>query len=311
MIISVDFDGTLALGNKSHITLSEPNYELIERLQLLKKEYDCIIKIVTARGAKANLSNFEKEQKYTHIIKEFLNMYEVPYDVISYNKEYAHIYIDDMSISPNENFEALLSPFTKNKILFTENSVIKESKTALFEFEWYKQSIWPTPNVLFCNDELIITQRIKNPSKPSINECITILYTFKENKISNWKFETYKKNIKPIQYSTEDTRKVVESLPEHEGTFFHGDFSTTNILKSDDIYLIDPNYKNIFGSYLTDAGKLFFSMVAYENDYNSAKKIVDEFGKDVMAFAVAEGLRVCKYKPKYISIVNNIADLYV
>ena len=31
-------------------------------------------------------------------------------------------------------------------------------------------------------------------------------------------------------------------------------------------------------------------------------------GPDVWRYAVAEGLRVCKYAPKYISIVNNIAD---
>jgi hypothetical protein len=60
---------------------------------------------------------------------------------------------------------------------------------------------------------------------------------------------------------------------------------------------------------LTDAGKAVFSLIAYEASFDEAKKIVNEFGPDVWHFAVAEGLRVCKYQPKYISIVNNIADL--
>ena len=76
-----------------------------------------------------------------------------------------------------------------------------------------------------------------------------------------------------------------------------------------ELYLIDPNYKRIFGSYLTDAGKLFFSLLAYEKNYSLAQEIVQVFGPDVLRFAVAEGLRVCKYKEKYISIVNNMADL--
>jgi len=61
--------------------------------------------------------------------------------------------------------------------------------------------------------------------------------------------------------------------------------------------------------YLTDAGKSYFSLIAYEHKYSEANKIKEAFGSDVLKFAVAEGLRVCKYKPKYISIVNNIADL--
>lgn len=311
MIVVVDFDGTLALGNKSHITLAEPNYALIDRLKKLKKEYDCTIKIATAKGARNNLPIEERQKKYTPLIEKFLEMYEVPYDEISYQKEYGHIYIDDMTISPTEDFTPLLSPFTKNKIIFTDKTVIKHTKSALFEFEWYKQSIWNTPNVLFCNDELIITEKIIETQKPTIEDYIVILETFKENKIKNWDFNTYTKNLIDIQYSTPKTKKIIETLPKHDGTFFHGDLSTTNILKNEQTYLIDPNYKNIFGSYLTDAGKLYFSLIAYDHNYPAAQKIAETFGEDVKKFAVAEGIRVCKYKPKYITIVNNIADLCI
>lgn len=309
MIVCVDFDGTLALGNKSHITLSEPNYKLIDQLRALKEEFECTIKIVTARGSKAGLSEKEKIDRYDKYIRQFLKMYNVPYDCISYNKEYAHIYIDDMTISPFDDFTALLSPFTKSKILFTNTTVIKHTKTALHEYDWYKKSIINTPKVLFCNDELIITERIRNLDQPTIDDYFKIIDHFRQNSINNWNFDTYKNNIYRIEYESEKTRFVVNSIKKHNPSFFHGDLSTTNVLKSDKIYLIDPNYKNIFGSYITDAGKLFFSLIAYNNDYKTAKLLVNRYGNDVLIFAVCEGLRVCKYQPKYISIVNNISDL--
>lgn len=309
MIIAVDFDGTLALGNKSHITLSEPNYALIDRLRRLKSIYNCKIKIVTARGAKKNLTYNEKVARYDVLIREFLDRYHVPYDEISYNKEYAHLYIDDMTITQNSDFEGLLSPFTKNKLIFTDSTVIKNTEKALFEANWYQKSIIDTPKVLFYNDELIITERIKNIEQCNVEDYFNILDKFKLNQIDNWGFETYINNIKEIKYQSDKTKKIINTITPTEPTFFHGDFSVTNILKSDKIYLIDPNYKNIFGSYLTDAGKLFFSLVAFNYDYPTANLLVNKYGVDVLKFAVCEGLRVCKYSNKYISIVNNIADI--
>ena len=98
MIVAVDFDGTLALGNKSHISILEPNLDLIKRLQLLRIEINPIIKIVTARGSKSNLSEGEKQIRYHKLISNWLNKYNVPFDCISFNKAYATMYIDDMTI---------------------------------------------------------------------------------------------------------------------------------------------------------------------------------------------------------------------
>lgn len=310
MIVSVDFDGTLALGNASHISLAQPNYELIERLRLLKSTINPTIKIVTARGSKGNLTIAEKESRYLLHIQNFLKAYDIPYDEISFNKEYASLYIDDMAIRPDEWFSGLLSEHTKNKIIFTDESVIKFCKTALFEFEWYKKaSGFNTPNVLFCNDELIITQRIDEYETANAKDIITIVEQFKQLPGNGLPFKTYLDNIVYHDNCSDSAKNI--KLPEHEGTFFHGDLSTTNIIKTinNKCYLIDPNSKHVFGSWLTDAGKAVFSLIAYEKDYPEAKKIIDHFGNLVLHFAVAEGLRVVKYSPKYISIVNNIADL--
>lgn len=310
--LAIDFDGTLALGNKSHITLSEPNYSLIEKLRKLKATMPVYIKIVTARGSKNNLSKEEKEKKYLHLIQKFCEMYHIPYDDISFNKEYADLYVDDMTIGQYANFIGMVSDFTNNNLIFTDTTVIKKCASALLEKEWYQlaQNIVNVPEVLFCNDETIITQKIiSNTIVPDVMCIIDILDIFRNNKIKNYDFQTYTDNITIPEYATEDTRTILQNLSVHTGTFFHGDLSTSNVLPTNDgVYLIDPNYKYIFGSYLTDAGKAFFSYVAYHADWNSAEKIVSRFGSEVLKFAVSEGLRVCKYKPEYISIVNNITD---
>lgn len=313
MIIIVDFDGTLALGNKSHITLSEPNYILIDRLKILKEELGAYIKIVTARGSKNNLSLEEKQNRYKHLIEEFCQKYHIPYDEISFNKEYGDLYIDDMTISQFDNFYPLRSKFTNNNIIFTENTVIKKSKTSLFEKTWYElaASDFNVPKVLFCNDDTIITQKIQNTDIVSFDKCVELLYLFKNKHIHNFNYKTYLDNIPNIKYASDQVSSVIEYVKRQslEPTFFHGDFTRQNLINSNsDIYLIDPNYKYIFGNYLTDAAKLYFSIVAYEKNITEANKLIDIFGPNIAYYAVIEGLRVCKYNSNYISIVNNLAQ---
>lgn len=312
MIVIVDFDGTLALGNFSEISKREPNAILVERLQALRMSINPIIKIVTARGSRFNLTEDEKKKIYYKDIESWLNKHNVPYDFISFNKEYGSIYIDDMTITPYQEFDGLLSSFTKNKLICTEETVIKHTKNAKAENQWYElaKDIVNVPEVLFCNDELIITKKIKNHRKPYVIEIIDLIDSYKDKEIANYDFTSYLRNISYIEGSSKKTLQTIYNLKKHDGTFFHGDLSTTNVLVTDDaMYCIDSNYKNIFGSYLTDAGKAYFSYVAYEKDFNQAQVLYHTYGSEVLKFAVAEGLRVCKYQPKYISIVNNIAEI--
>lgn len=311
MIIICDFDGTLALGNKSHITLCEPNYLLIERLKRLKSTIDCKIKIVTARGSKNGLTLKEKKKKYERLIVDFCTNYDIPYDEISFNKEYGDLYIDDMTINQYDEFNGLSSYFTNNKLIFTEKTVIKKTSQSLFEKNWYEiaKVNFSVPEVFFCNDETIITERINDFKKPTADDFIDILEKMKRIEVKNYPFYTYKENIKIDDESSDYTIKYIKQIKEHRGSFFHGDLSTTNVLKTeDDTYLIDPNYKNIFGSWKTDAGKAIFSLIAYEKNWNEAEKIVRHFDdKTLWNFAISEGMRVVKNKKEYISIVNNIS----
>jgi tRNA A-37 threonylcarbamoyl transferase component Bud32 len=314
MIIAVDFDGTLALGNYPHIAQLAPNRELIARLREIRAAIAPEIKIVTARGAKDGLTDDQKARKYAGQIRAWLTKYGVPFDDLSFRKEYANLYIDDQTITPHSGFSALKSTFTGNPVILTETTAIKNAETAPFEAEWYKEARlrgFNVPDVLFFNFDCIITARIHNYETPTANGFIGVLNKFKTIPRDD-DFQTYLENIpKNPDGATQKTLEVVAQLAgmAHPATFFHGDLSTTNVLVTErGAYLIDPNVKHIFGSYLTDAGKAAFSLIAYEAQYQEAEKIAAELGPAVWHFAVAEGLRVCKYQPKYISIVNNISD---
>jgi hypothetical protein len=205
---------------------------------------------------------------------------------------------------PQDYYEAMGikgGSFTGNRITMNERTVIKHCSTGLSEASWYKLScMFNTPSVRYVDEEMIITERIYPTSKPDAQDFIKVIEKMQRCKGNGKPFETYLSNLPVNNYPTP---------PEHEGSFFHGDLSTHNVLKNSRVWLIDPNYKSIFGSWLTDAGKAVFSLIAYEMNYPEAKKIVDYFGKDVLRFAVTEGLRVCKYRPEYTSTVNNINDL--
>lgn len=214
---------------------------------------------------------------------------------------------------PTDYYESLGikgGSFTGNKITFNEKTVIKHCSTGPAEKNWYDMATcFNLPKVRYADDEMIITERLYPTDKPSGEDFIRLIGAFRNTiyMANDSLFETYRTNLKYPEGASGNTRELI--YPEHKGSFFHGDLSTNNVLKDSRLWLIDPNYKDVFGSWLTDAGKAVFSLIAYEMNYPEAKKIIDHFGKDVLKFAVAEGLRVCKYKPEYISIVNNIADL--
>lgn len=211
---------------------------------------------------------------------------------------------------PSDYYEALgikLGWFTGNRIMMNEKTVIKYCKSGEQEQSWYEMAtMFNVPEVMYADEEMIITERIYPTEKPTAEDFIRIIKTMqsKTNITNVIPFSSYINNLPHYHYWNADI-----TLKEHPGTFFHGDLSTTNVLKNSRVWLIDPNVRNVFGSWLTDAGKAAFSFIAYEQDYPSAARIADEFGEDVWAFAVAEGLRVTKYKPEYISIVNNIREL--
>lgn len=293
-IIAVDFDNTLALGNFARIERLLPNIPLINKL----KRSGCYIKIVTARGGKRKLTEEQKKERYYDSIKQWLERNEVPFNQISFNKEYAHLYIDDMTIDEHANFETIRSEFTNNSIIFTERTCIKNCSTAQSEFAWYalaKANQIAVPEVLFCNDELIVTRKIKEHRKPKAEDLIQLLRDFSGMPpINKAEFTTYIDNLSGFE---------IPDLRQHAPTFYHGDFSTQNVLVSDKCYCIDPNFKNVFGSAVIDAGKAAFSFYAYEKNLHAAGEIWKEYPESI-PFTITEGMRVCKYRDYFSELQN-------
>lgn len=311
MIIVVDFDGTLMVHG-------EPNNALIDRINAAYN-VGHTIKVVTARGERAGVPDSEKPERYAWIAG-FLKEHGVKYNEISFRKEYAHLYIDDLTISPSDMFSQIQGEFTGSRLLKTPNRVIKETTSAeqqgiayarlsaaLSGLRWLRVPKW---DVL--NDGCIVTEYIYG-EKPDVYDFARILDFFRQYPAGGYDFSTYVENIPKIKGMSNLVSQAVSEVSdlEHAGTLYHGDLSTTNVIRAytGNLYLIDPNPREIFGSYLTDAGKAAFSFIAFEGKYPDAEKIIKLFGPAVLRFAVCEGLRVCKYRPEYITFVNNIADL--
>lgn len=262
---------------------------------------------ITNAKERENISTYKSSGVY--FVKSVSNLLDnMKTDSIAESMVGARAFYEDTFIKlgdPSDYYEALgikSGSFTCNQITFNEKTVIKHCKTGLSESEWYtKACSFNVPQVRYADEEMIITERVYPTAKPTAEDFIRIIDQMRKVAGIEQPFNSYLLNLPDY--------KELE-LQEHSPTFFHGDLSTTNVLKNSRVWLIDPNHKDVFGSWLTDAGKAVFSFIAYEMNYPEAKKIVDYFGGDVWGFAVAEGLRVCKYRPEYISIVNNIYAIY-
>lgn len=308
LIISVDFDGTLTKGNRGDILELSPNLELIARLQKLRQIKKVLIKIVTARGARAGMNTAEKESKYKWQIAAWLTMHNVPYDELSFNKEYANIYIDDMAVLPDADLKGWESYYTRNAIIDTGSTVVKHCSTAAIEASWYdiaKKALSNTsiyiPKVIFSNQDVLITEKIKSTRDAKFKDLYGIAMRFADIKpFMAAPFDSYLSNIiiDPLA-----SAKAIDAMSKLKAltptpTFFHGDLSISNcIIHEYGKALIDPNPK-VFGSYETDLGKAIISSFALGEDVPKGN-----------LYAVAEGMRVAKYRHEYIDVVNRYADL--
>lgn len=308
IIIAVDFDGTLTIGNIGKIKDLMPNIPLIERLRILRSTTDVYIKIVTARGARAGLSLEQKAYTYHNQITTWLKKYNVPYDLLSFNKEYAHLYIDDMAVLPDAELNGFESYFTRNRIIDTGSTFVKHCSTAAVEAQWYEQAravlkntAIIIPDVIFANQDIIITKKLNKVRQTCYRDLFQLAMRFKDyGPINSLNYSTYIDNIYVPNGASEKVKMAISYLPDfaHDATFFHGDLSIDNCIVSDyGKALIDPNPK-VFGSYITDMGKAVISA------YAAGLEVPD--GSDL--FAIAEGCRVAKYKSEFIKVVNQYAE---
>lgn len=327
MVIVVDFDGTLALGDTSNIENMSPNSDLINKINQIYDDGN-YIKVVTARGSKSCNNLVEKKEKYFKKIESWLNNNKVKFHEISFNKEYGDIYLDDKCFNINQtkiNYIKLDSKFTQNKVRKFNNFVIKKSETILDEVRWYKlanEYNLNTPKLIHYDIDTIITEYIvgkKCKDKKLIIETFSIFKNLPHS--NNCTFEKYVKRIENYlklnnlnNYS--DFLNDLSNL-KIPNTFCHGDFSIDNIIESDKkLFLIDPiNNENVYQSYYIDIAKYLYTILFYELDYHHYYEIKNEilsyFGIDEITIdllIICESLRVSNRKKQLLDITKNLLN---
>jgi len=328
MVIVIDFDGTLALGDTGDIDKMLPNYKLVSLINQMYDD-DNIIKIVTARGSKTCNSLEEKELKYFNKIRLWLEKHGIKYSSLSFNKEYSDAYIDDKcyNIKNTIHYSKLDSKFTGNKVRRINDSVTKKSTTVKQEIIWYNKALeidLDIPTVLSYDLDTISTSFIDGINCKNVNLLIPILTKFKNtNPINNIGFDLYIERISnyiKINPKIIEGDKLISLLKKLNppNTFNHGDFSTNNLIEDNNkLYLIDPIYSDdLFQSYFLDMAKHLFSILYYDLDYifyNQCKnEYINKLGineDELNILITCESLRVANRKKSLIDITNNLIDI--
>lgn len=327
MVIVVDFDGTLALGDTSDITKMHSNTKLVT---LLNQMYDDgnYIKVVTARGCKSCSTIQERKEKYYDVISNWLLNHNVNYHELSFNKEYGDVYIDDRGYNIQDTifYNKLDSKFTTNKVRRINNCVVKKSDSSKQEVEWYNKAIeigLHVPDVLSYDNDTISTSFIEGTKCDDVNLITNVLRKFKSTKPTNKvNFNSYIDRISNHIKNNpliKNGNKLIELLNKINppNTFNHGDFSTHNQIKFDNkLYLIDPIYsEDVYQSYVIDAAKHLFSVLYYSLDadffnlcYNEYVSKLDIDSHELDILIACESIRVTNRKKQLTDITNNLID---
>jgi hypothetical protein len=323
MIVSVDFDGTICSGLDFNIEQKIPNTHLIEQINYLRRAGN-YIKIVTARGS-FNSTLQERSIKYLDPIRAFLEKNGVEYDMISFNKEFADIYIDDLAIRPDEVVvtKDLSSGFTKNVVTRLNNMVIKTGETVDREYLWYEayQNKDDLPVIINRTRHSIVYKYVEPLGELNYEQLLIKIGVYKSYpRLSPLEFGDYIESI--IEHLQNNSRikkgqilKLLDALYTVNGlvpgTFAHGDLSIDNIIPVQDGFrFIDPLYhEEKFGSYLLDYAKLLLSLKFYRGDCDTFDMIREDLNIPFIDILIAaEAVRVSTYKKQFSFIAENLIN---
>lgn len=328
MVIIIDFDGTLALGDTSDITKMSPNTKLISLINEMYGDGN-YIKIVTARGCKSCSTIQERVLKYETIILDWLKKHNIQYHELSFNKEYGDAYIDDRCYNIKETifYNKLDSKFTGNKVRRINDCVVKKSSSSKLEVNWYNKAIEigiDIPTVLSYDNDTIATSFIDGKTCKNVDLVLNVLKKFKNTKPTNKvNFNSYIDRIKIHLNNNpqiKESKKLINLLNtiNPPNTFNHGDFSTHNMIETEGkLYLIDPIYsEDLFQSYTIDAAKHLFSILYYSLNPELYNQCYDEYitklninENELDILIACESIRVANRKKQLIDISNNLIDI--
>lgn len=149
----------------------------------------------------------------------------------------------------------------------------------------------------------------------TLRQIVSTAYRFADEKDSANDLGRYIENL----YSHddgEDTREVAAELAKHSRaigakvSFSHGDMALSNVIANGDkLYLIDPNYKGDFSSYILDLAKIRFSLTGYEYGFGYSQTDISHYRQAfdgmvhavdrmlVRLFEITHWIRIFKYRP--------------
>lgn len=328
MVVVIDFDGTLALGDTKDINTMVPNLKLVSLINSLYDDGN-EIKIVTARGCKSCKTFQDRYEKYFDIISKWLSKHNIKYHEMSFYKEYADVYIDDRGINIKDTiyYDKLDSKFTNNKVRRVNNFVVKKSSSSVNETKWYKKASeleLNLPDILSYDNDTITTSFIDGKSCSNIDLFLETIKVFQStpslNKIGFGSYIQRIKNHLDNNPTIIGKNKLLDllNLVNIPNTFNHGDFSVNNLIESNGkLYLIDPIMDDsIFQSYIIDTAKHLFSILYYDLNYDLYNQCYNRYiteldidEKTLNILIACEAIRVANRKPQLIDICNNLIDI--
>lgn len=295
--IVVDFDDTLFFTSGRDWKNAAPNIELINRLNEMH-DAGFFIHVVTARGSLSCETRQQAAEKYTGVIVDLLNEYDVKYDALSFKKEYSPIaYIDDKAVLPdafvNQAFYEYKAGASGSRVYRLGDRVVKFAKDNYKAAEWYQNGVYPSPKLLSVDPSAIhmeavdgismsdhlMTNRVRDSRlfADMVNRSIDIAVDHVDNKNPHTSYtERLHQHlidiarIKGLQTEFEWTAGIIEDiyrgLREIAGSsVYHGDMSVDNVLirsSNNELVYIDPIVmENTWYSSYMDLAKFVGSMI--------------------------------------------------
>lgn len=335
-----DVDDVICVHKDRDYENAKPMTKVIEKINYMHY-LGYYIKLYTARGqhsCKGNLNLIIERNEKT--LTDWLKKHNVLYDELIFGKPLGDWYIDDKALSLNDFMKAKfveLKGGSGSEIIREHNKVIKKCKNAKEQYEWYKiakEFGLNIPKISSLVVDTIYMEYIKGDlvcnilSKDILKKVYDIINDFRYKNDKNEDLLAYKINLLKHIPNNKIVNNVISLLNKHSKdliakvSFSHGDMTLSNMIYKDEkVYLIDPNYKNDYSSYLLDLAKVRQSLNDYEYMFGISDKknsyflnYFDELLGDnlflVKLLEITHWIRMYNYKEDKEIVMNMIEKLY-
>lgn len=344
-VLVFDIDDTISIHTNRDYANAKPIQPVIDKLNKLHQQ-GYYIKLFTGRGqlsCNGDLDLIIKTKK--PVLEKWLEEHNVEYDELIFGKPLGDWYIDDKGMSVKDFLGAdfaILQGGSGAIVTREFDKVIKTSKASQMQNQWYKiakEHGINTPEVFSCVGDTLYMSYIDGDNladcctEQDVKELFKIIDMIKiiKNQDLFARIDDYCENLLH-HLDNETVREVIKELKANEKeliskvSFCHGDFTLSNAIKTDKIFIIDPNYKKDYTSYLLDLAKIRQSLEDYEYMFGLSKNKNGHYkeyfdymcGEDlklVKLLEITHWIRMYDYKPenereKVVSMIEKLYNEY-